>query len=476
MKTRNVVIIVTAVIFISFAISTFSSIVSQSSLAEKANQKEAELIISILQRDLVDSFDDSVGISQAINNSLIQDFINNRAQYSDAEASDSMEGYLRGIKNQFGFDTSFLVLESTKEYYTEYGLMKNLDLNSEDDSWYSNFKKSGKDMELNIDNDQANGNRITIYVNIRMTDKGGNFLGVCGVGHTLEKLNLSIDSIESKYGLTVMLADKEGTIQVAGNESYNGTEIAQYIKDYIVNYDYSLEYEYEKIGTGGYIMVKYVPEYDWYLCVEGPQKVDEMSRSILYTLLAALIALIIMVKIISVAMKYQADETLLFKADSETDMMTGLYNRRAFDNMLESIRASKSIRDISVVVIDVNGLKQINDEKGHLAGDELIIKTAECIKEMYGNHGRCFRLGGDEFTIILLEPLDDIDELIKQIKARISICKLENADSLSVSIGVARGEDYQSLSIDELLEIADKAMYSDKEEYYKDNRHERRSR
>ena len=105
--------------------------------------------------------------------------------------------------------------------------MKNLDLNSEDDSWYSNFKKSGKDMELNIDNDQANGNRITIYVNIRMTDKGGNFIGVCGVGHTLEKLNLSIDSIESKYGLTVMLADKEGTIQVAGNESYNGTEIAQ---------------------------------------------------------------------------------------------------------------------------------------------------------------------------------------------------------------------------------------------------------
>lgn len=476
MKTRNVVIIVTAVIFISFAISTFSSIVSQSSLAEKASQKEAELIISILQRDLVDSFDDSVGISKAINNSLIHDFINNRTQYSDEEVSNSMEGYLRGIKTQFGFDTAFLVLENTKEYYTEYGLMKTLDLNGEDDSWYSNFTNSGKDMELNIDNDQANGNRITIYINIRMTDSKGNLLGVCGVGHTLERLNLSIDSIESKYGLSVMLSDENGIIQIAGNESNNGTEIAQYIKDYVVNYNHSLEYEYEKIGNGGYIMVKYIPEYNWYLCVEGPQKIDEMSRSILYTLFAALIALIIMVKIISIAMKYQEDETLLFKADSETDMLTGLYNRRAFDNMLDSIRESKSIRDISVVVIDVNGLKQVNDEKGHLAGDELIINTAECIKELYGNHGRSFRLGGDEFTIILLEPLDDIDELIKQIKDRISICKLEHSDTLSVSIGVARGEDYQSLSVDELLEIADKAMYRDKEEYYKDNRHERRSR
>lgn len=476
MKTRTVIIVVTAVIFISFAISTLSSIISLSLLAEKSSLKEAELIVGTLENNINDSFFDSVSISKTINNAFVKDIIDFRASYTDEEVSKSIGDYLDGIKQQFGYDTVFLVLETTKEYFTEYGKMKKLDLKGQDDIWYSNFINTSKDMEFNVDNDQANNNRITVYINIRMTDDNGRLLGVCGVGHTLENLNGSIDLLEREYNLSIAMTDADGIIQLAGDDSLNGTAVAEYFKDYIDNYEKGNNYVYEGVGTGGYLIVKYIPEYNWYLCIESPEKISDMTQTILFNLLAALLAMIIMVAIVSIAMKYQEDETLLFKADSETDLMTGLYNRRAFDNMLEEIRTETTIRDISLVVLDINGLKQVNDEKGHKAGDELIVKTADCIKEMYEKHGRSFRIGGDEFVIVLQEPLDDVIELIRQIKKRVGMCKLEYSDKLSVSIGVARGEDNQDIDVDQLLVLADKAMYKDKEEYYKDNRHERRAR
>lgn len=476
MKTRFVVIVVTAVIFISFGISTFSSILSLSTIVEKSSKREAELFIGTLENELSNSFSGSINISQTISNNYIKDFIYNRSHYSDEEASEYIGDYLYDLKHHFGFDTAFIVFDSTKEYFTEYGRIKTLDLKGEDDSWFYDFKESGMDMALNVDNDQANENRITVYNNIKMVDNDGNFIGVCGVGHTLNALNESIDSIEKKYGISVSLADKNGIIQIAGDDSLPGTEVSGYIKDYIVGYDFNNEFEFEKVGTGGYVIVSYIPDYNWFLCVESPEKLDDMTKTILYSLMAAFLALIIMVKIISIAMKYQEDETNNFKTDSETDMMTGLFNRRAFDSMLDSIKKSDSLRDISFVVIDVNGLKKTNDENGHLAGDEMIVKTAECIKELYENHGHAFRIGGDEFIIVILEPLDDVEAIKEEIKTRVEKCKLEHSDKLSVSVGVARGEDNLELNVSQLIELADKAMYKDKEEYYKDKRHERRTR
>ena len=476
MKTRSVVIILTAVILISFGVSTFSSTISLSTLFEKGSSKEAQLFIGEIEKDITDSFSDSVSISKTINNSFIRDFISNRDDYSDEEASLYVGRYLAGLKNQFGYDTAFLVIDCTDEYFTEYGRMKVLDLRGEDDRWYSDFEASNKEMELNVDNDQANENRITVYNNIRMNDENGNFIGACGVGHTLEALNKDIDVLEEKYVLSVALTDRNGVIQVAGDDSLCGTEVDPLFKPYIDNYDFSQKYEYELIGYGGYFVVKYIPEYDWYLCVKSLENTGEMQKIVMRNLGAALIALVLMVIFVSVALRYQEKETLLFKADSETDAMTGLYNRRAFYAMLGEINKHGTVGDISIVVVDVNGLKQVNDEKGHLAGDELIVKTAEAINELYGNHGKTFRIGGDEFAIIITEPLDDVQECAKQIRTRTGRSELEHSDKLSVAIGIARGEDYLDISVEKLLELADKAMYSDKEEYYKDKRHERRSR
>lgn len=76
-------------------------------------------------------------------------------------------------------------------------------------------------------------------------------------------------------------------------------------------------------------------------------------------------------------------------------MVIEKYNPKWTDkfNLIKQMLERNLREYISIVIVDVNGLKQVIDEKGHTAGDELIIKTAESIHELYSNHGRTFRIG-----------------------------------------------------------------------------------
>ena len=84
------------------------------------------------------------------------------------------------------------------------------------------------------------------------------------------------------------------------------------------------------------------------------------------------------------------------------DQLTDLYNRRFFEEKMESLN-QKSKLPISIIMADVNGLKIINDTYGHSTGDELLVKTAELLKEVMRSEDIIARTGGDEFVILLLE-------------------------------------------------------------------------
>ena len=86
---------------------------------------------------------------------------------------------------------------------------------------------------------------------------------------------------------------------------------------------------------------------------------------------------------------------------SESDQLTGLLNRRSYDILLKKIEEDKIQDQYYFCAFDVNGLKKANDTMGHVAGDELIIATAEAIREVFGKYGDSFRTGGDEFFAII---------------------------------------------------------------------------
>lgn len=460
----------------SFGISTFSSLFFLNRLIEQNNEEKARIFTDEIVENIQETLAESTAVSKSVNNSFVRELIADRDRFTDEQMSDILGTYLNDVTEQFGYDTAFIVTEYNRAYYTEWGLIKCLDSSNPDDDWYDNFAATGMKSELNIDNDQANGNRTTVYVNIRMEDENGSLIGICGVGHVLNSVNEMIDTLESVNELAIRLVSEDGIVQVAGDDSLCGQQASDITQIIINESKNNGGYYFEKSGTGGYRVAKFLNEYRWYLYVEHSSSNSEMTKILIQDLMACLIALTIMVGIISIAMKTQESETLSFKAESETDKMTGLLNRRAFDNELDEVRKSNRIKDFSLCVIDINGLKQVNDSIGHEAGDELIKGGAECISNVFAEHGKIYRIGGDEFALTTTEPVDSIEDSIQRLKNEVARWHGEMTKSLSLAIGFVRGKDHEELSVDELFKLADKEMYRDKEEYYKDKRHERRQR
>lgn len=144
------------------------------------------------------------------------------------------------------------------------------------------------------------------------------------------------------------------------------------------------------------------------------------------------------------------------------DQLTGLYNRTYFE---EEVRRQWKSRDfpVTLISIDLNGLKLINDSLGHAQGDRLLKAASEVLQDTLRGSDVLARVGGDEFTAILANCDEKTAEkVVGRIRSNVKIFCDNNPDLyLSLSIGSATAED-NSISFNDLFKQADDAMYRDK--------------
>lgn len=144
---------------------------------------------------------------------------------------------------------------------------------------------------------------------------------------------------------------------------------------------------------------------------------------------------------------------------SYRDTLTMLYNRNKYMEVLSSCE-QKTINNTGVVYIDLNGLKKINDEQGHEAGDSFIKAAASVIRNVFPEDS--YRIGGDEFVIISMHIDENVfNENIKHLRNEMLV------NNISISIGVV----WKSVitDLEEALRLADHYMYKEKEEYHRVN-------
>lgn len=152
---------------------------------------------------------------------------------------------------------------------------------------------------------------------------------------------------------------------------------------------------------------------------------------------------------------------------SLADELTGLYNRRGFlafsRQHLNSLHRTN--KGVIVVYADLDSLKLINDTFGHKEGDRALVKTADLMKETFRTSDILGRLGGDEFTALAaVEPDGGVEKLLTRLEQRFAnynALKLVPY-KLSISIGVAHRESHCPQSMEDLMALADLAMYENK--------------
>ena len=111
--------------------------------------------------------------------------------------------------------------------------------------------------------------------------------------------------------------------------------------------------------------------------------------------------------------KYEKEK---FRYTSNTDELTRCYNRRAYEEDINKLDLTKEWVYVSM---DINGLKNANDSFGHAAGDEIIRAAADCMKNSFSEHGKVYRVGGDEFVVIITKDIPQFENFLRAFEQRV---------------------------------------------------------
>ena len=162
--------------------------------------------------------------------------------------------------------------------------------------------------------------------------------------------------------------------------------------------------------------------------------------------------------------KENKETQMLIRHQAEHDALTGVFNRGAFEKLLKVHEKAEEQSPFALILIDVDTFKSVNDTYGHAVGDEILKKVAALLRSAFRSIDFVFRIGGDEFSIIMVEMTSDlaytIEEKIKAVNEELANPK-SGLPAVSLSVGVAFTD--RENPGESLFKDADKALYFIKE-------------
>lgn len=153
---------------------------------------------------------------------------------------------------------------------------------------------------------------------------------------------------------------------------------------------------------------------------------------------------------------------------SNTDELTGFFNRHAYEEEIAAVLDNPKIDNFVYVSMDVNGLKVVNDNLGHEAGDELLRGACECMEKCFAPHGKLFRTGGDEFAAFIFADNERLDKIRKDFDEITGNWTGRLLGGLAISAGYVMRREVPDITIHEMAVIADKRMYEAKARFYRE--------
>ncbi|HSC82095.1 MAG TPA: sensor domain-containing diguanylate cyclase, partial [Pseudomonas sp.] len=386
-----------------------------------------------------------------------------------------MTRYLREVMDHYGAYTAFFISDATLTYYQAKGVLKTVQEGEPRDAWYFRVRSMAEPYEISVDPDMANGDRLTFFINYKVFDYQHNFIGVAGVGLTVDALVKLVDDYQQRYGRSVYFADSNGRLVLTGSEggplqARRGQALSE-IADLEglqakLPKPKSGSYTYQEHQRGHFLNVRLIPELDWYLFVDKHE--DDAFVGIRHTLylnllICTLISGVVLFLVYLVTRRYLQSIAAL----ATIDVLTGLPNRRGFNLLAQQavLEAQREQSPLSALLIDLDHFKQLNDTYGHLAGDEMLRAFAHNLQGNLRQSDIICRWGGEEFILLLKDTgrstARQLAEKIRQ-QSEQEIC-LFNGINLRITTSIGLTELHGSDSLERLIARADQALYRAKQ-------------
>lgn len=424
-------------------------------------------VYSEIQRDLVRPV---LIASMMANDTFLHDWIKHGEQNPE-----QITRYLREVQNRHNAFTSFFVSEKTRTYFQSRGILKQVAQDEPRDAWYFRARELSEPYEINVDIDMANQDSMAIFINYRVLDEAQHFLGVTGVGLSVESVVKLIDTYQKRFDRTVYLVNQRGVISLTGEAGGPfGNRAGKAIAD-IEGLDGLLaqmpelrdgSYEYEYEGHRYFVNVRYIPELKNYLFVtkhDGGQTAEIRQSLWLSVLMCLLVTAVVMTLFSLIIRRYQRRIERL----AATDQLTELPNRRGFEMLAGQAieEARREQQPLSAIVIDLDHFKTLNDTHGHMAGDVVLKGFANQLRASLRRSDIVCRWGGEEFIVLFKNtPLDTARQLAEKLRVQLEQQHFfweDKALKVTISIGLTNLTGGEGL--DALIARADRALYRAKQ-------------
>ncbi|HED19307.1 MAG TPA: response regulator [Gammaproteobacteria bacterium] len=186
---------------------------------------------------------------------------------------------------------------------------------------------------------------------------------------------------------------------------------------------------------------------------------DFVSKPIVEEVLMARIHSLLLIKQQFKALKRQSE---YMHQLSITDGLTGVYNRRYLLDHGEQFLAARHNHPVGAVLLDIDHFKKINDNLGHITGDRVLQALGELLRQRIPEHALAVRFGGEEFALLIPRcTINDAEQCAEDLRKEIELLKPAGV-IITVSVGLATNQQNPELSLTQLLNRADKALYAAK--------------
>ena len=436
--------------------------VAHRTIEEEINQNTLPLtsdnIYSEIQKDLVLSIHIS---SQMAHDTFVRDWV-----LSGEEEPERMIRFLTEIQNNFNAVTAFFVSEVTRRYYHPTGILKEVSSDDLNDSWYFRTRSLAKPYEINIDADTAESRRMTIFVNYKVYGFEEDFIGVTGVGLELSQVQSILNDYQNKYNSSIFFVDNSGKVVLHADSFDFPLDLRSWqgfsTRALSILTTPGTSFEYKVDGHSYLVNSRFIHEFNLFLVIL--KKTDDMEQILRGRLkqnfaIGILITLSVIIIVSFLLRRYHHNLERL----ASTDPLTEAFNRNAFSIIFSQFLKEKNrkFRDMSLILIDIDFFKEVNDKHGHLHGDLVLKALSSTILDSIREVDVFCRWGGEEFVILLSdcskEKAVSIAEKIREACAVMEFGPDPYPLRITVSAGVVEHRAGESQS--ELIARADRRMY-----------------
>lgn len=365
--------LVCLIIIVGFLFTSILSYRANYSTSLKNIEQISALTSEGICYQLTTIFAKPVNISLTMaNDSFLKEFLSHEMEnLENSNYEYTISSYLNSYRNQYNYDSVFLVSSATGRYYNFNGIDRIIAEGNPENEWYYTLQDSDKDYSLNIDNDEVAGgsNELTVFVNCKIKSEDGTVIGVIGVGLRIDYLQHFFNEYNEKFTVNASLINEDGLIEISAE--HTGYQKMDFFETHGLNdirnevLSWRTEGEAQSLwfsasdseAPNEYIVTRYLPALSWHLVIEYDTGLltSQLRHQLIQTIIGILFIIIVILLVITYVirgfnkriMQLTEEREETFRKATEK-LYDNIYELNITQNCVASASTKQHFRDLGI--------------------------------------------------------------------------------------------------------------------------------